>query len=59
MITKGSVLTVVAHANLDTLLEAAVLTLVTADPHDDTAARVFTWLVRDLVLHRSTEETLG
>ncbi len=56
--TKLKVLTVVRHADLEALVEAAVLALIAGDAHDDAAGGVLARLVLDLLLHRPTKEPL-
>ena len=46
------------HADFKALFESAVLTLVPGDAHDDTARWVLARLVLDVLLDRTTKESL-
>ena len=46
------------HADFKALFESAVLTLVPGDAHDDTARRVLTRFVLDVLFDRTTKESL-
>ena len=57
-VAQIGVLTISGHADSDALLETAVLTAVTVDPHDVTLLILQTRTILDLLLNTSPEKPL-